>query len=129
HWRTVYARTNVTLKGQIGAPEDFAVRFTLESPFLFDRRRGHLVLGISATGHSGGFRRMDAEPGYVLPGDPSTGTSFDRGAFIVAQPFGQRAVLPGTIVTEFAFKTVVTIDAIRSVTNSVEIEFSGVSDP
>lgn len=76
---TVYYQTNAHLTGRPGQVDGFDVRFPLRVPFLFDRRRGQLVLEINAGVQIDGkaMVHMDAI------GDPVGG--FDREAYISMQ--------------------------------------------
>jgi len=109
----VFDRSNVRLVGRMGDSAAFDIRFSLKSPFTYDRRMGHLVLNIISNGSFGSKTSMDA-----LGGD----WSFSRGAYINVEPGGRRSITPKIMAAKFSYKVLsAQIDAIQRFPTEVRL--------
>lgn len=113
---------DVHLTGRAGQVQAYDVRLPFQTSFAYDRRLGQLVLSIlTEGGYSGKVLGMDA---YGMLGE------FDRGAHILTEPLGQRRARAIILATEFVYQMLsATIDAIRRVADSIQIDFSVVGEP
>ena len=118
---TVYYGQNVHFTGPIGQADAFDIRFPLETPFLYDRRKGQLVISehTGDDGYVGSAARFDAQR-----------TGFDRGVYLGPQFLERPLPVGATTVTKFSFRSVAAfIESIRVATNVVHIEFTVSSGP
>ena len=121
---TVFSGTNVHLTAREGLVGAFDVRFTLQQPFVYDRRLGHLCLSVLSWGeYSGRARDMDAQGIFIVPGDSTSGISFERGVYIYREPIGTKQVTPTVMVTRFIHTaTLAVIEGIGRFEETVQID-------
>ena len=117
----VFREQNVHLLGRTGLVEAFDVSFALETPFVYDRRLGQLVVTILSNGqYTGTGTSMDAHGIYG-----NGGISFERGAYIYIEPFGVRRVVARLMDSKISYHTKgATIETIEVTQGSVFITFT-----
>lgn len=90
-------------------PDIFDVRFPLERPFVYDRRRGSLILQ-GAVSQSPDFDGQGAA---------------SRGVFLYREESGRIVSLPTIMITKFFYRTLPQIISINLVAGAIQIDIAG----
>lgn len=120
---SVFSGKAVHISGRADTPESFDVKFDFPGAFLYDRRRGHLVVKIrSQADHTSPLGAgMDAQFTY----DPVTYAPFQTGAYIHWDQFGADTIGGAIPVTKFYYTVPsAKITSIQKSGDTVTIEFS-----
>ncbi len=92
------------------APSDFDIPFAFQKPYIYDRRKGALILQASISG--AGIYTTDGEF-----------SALSDGYFLFYSPLGYTQVLKTVLVTRFSGRFHTVITGISGSTNSLQIDF------
>jgi hypothetical protein len=91
----VFTATDLHLIAAAGRPpNEFTIRFGFQTPFIYDRRTGDLVLESEGGGTFGRFQGFDAS------------TDANEGLYLLREPFGRVTSRNSVPVTEFQYVAV-----------------------